>query len=284
MKDRIGSETIGQKLEKIKDDPRLNIRRLSPFVERARRQLTGEESTEGLKRENEELKQQIAAYQAQLLDMEEEHTHMLVILGQYDAEIAQLKALLPTGSQEDFRAEPTTFFSKQVGQPPSSIVQGEARAGTSQDMDTYKSPMMDPDPFEAVRASLILGDASDEDAEWINNLLTTPKLTPSPQPTGEGQLRASISSVNAVEEHLQACMPTVKIPELTPPATHYYQPLLPPVFQTPMNPIPESSDLKAESSTTVPLSQQVFEEELATAEHHHIPDANVAPISHVFYV
>ena len=265
LKDRVGGETIGQKLEKIKEDSRLNIRRLSPFVERARRQLTGEESIEGLKRENEELRQQINVYQTQLLDMEEEHTHMLVILGQYDAEIAQLRSLLPTTSQEDFKTEPTTFFSNQSSQPPflpSSTMQEGMMMVAPQDVDTYKSPMMDPDPFEAVRATLILGDASDDDAEWINNLLTTPKQSFNPQPDGEAQLHASIGNVNVAEEHLQACMPTVRIPELNPPTTHHYQPLLPPSIQHPVN-LAQDNDSKPEetleSSATAQLNQQVIQ-------------------------
>ena len=118
LMERIGAEELLSRLEAIRgEDERLNFSRIAPFIETARRKISGEpEELKKLIEENDMLRAQVQAYQVQILALEEEHTRVLGILGQYDAEIATLKVLL---------SEPSPLLKSQAKEIVETVASDE---------------------------------------------------------------------------------------------------------------------------------------------------------------
>lgn len=147
--DRIGQDTIVQRIDKIREDSRLNYQKVIPFINKGRHLLSEEApalDSAVLLKENEELKRQTTVYREQLLEMEQEHTELLTILGQYDVEIAHLKSLLPTTSTDEICKDSRQAISPSV---------------------------LDADPLEELRKSLIIEAEEQEDKAWIERLLAS---------------------------------------------------------------------------------------------------------------
>lgn len=149
IQDRIGHDTIAQRIDKICDDDRLNYQKIAPFIDKGRRLLSEEAPALDpavLLRENEELKKQTTVYREQLLAMEQEHAELLAVLGQYDAEIAHLRSLLPAASTDELSKDSRQAISPSV---------------------------LDADPLEELRKSLIIDAEEQDDKEWIERLLAS---------------------------------------------------------------------------------------------------------------